>query len=329
VFGLREKKVQEIEPVIGPFIGCLGKVSVEADFVSKNSNSREVRVIDEAMRSFYSEVGTGDSSQALQSVGFCLVGGGDRQSLTGYLYPSSDKVGRLYPFSAFLQLPDPEYYFRADWTLDSSVNALQENLLDQMHSSDSVDKAWEGIQKHEFLNVHVSSARDIAKLSLSIGASADAAQWLSAVFGSEQINWVNGLACICKLIVKLRQNTLPSNMDGFWLPLGGMADNRFSLMFWTQLCWSLFPPNTWRPDLLWIQDDEAGKLFILTRSITGRSLAQVSMRQDKRASFLGWQELSDSLDPIEDANYLKPINKLFSNPKMSLLDLAIELRKLL
>ncbi|MEX2366221.1 MAG: type VI secretion system-associated protein TagF, partial [Pseudohongiellaceae bacterium] len=95
--------------------GFLGKLPDRADYVHCSAGSREVQALDGSLKDWLSlQAAHGGDRQATNGagVGFLQVGGHDRQGLVGYVFPSQDSHGRLYPFFYFSRWSDTDLYFK-------------------------------------------------------------------------------------------------------------------------------------------------------------------------------------------------------------------------
>lgn len=311
-----EKKLREAQPA-SIELGYLGKLVSRADYLQHCAGSREVLALDSCLKDWLVlQQSRGQPSLPERGMGFLMVGGLDRQGLCGYLFPSEDSHGRLYPFFYFARWSDVALFFRPAPLFFGSWKLFQ---------SRGEELAWprvcpEETQVHGFQDFTGTDAayqgRRLVSQSMSGLAELTLGHWLNHMVGGDPSLQIKMLAGCRSLIDKYRSPVNGRLSEDLSLPLGTPELAPHSLLFWLHLLSGMGAQSLWRPDMVWTLDDSLCRLFVLSKPMTASRLDQLFNPADSPGRLPDWSQ-ADARPHREWAT------ELVSQPEHLMLDVLI------
>lgn len=299
-------------------LGYLGKLRSRADYLKHSADAREVAALDACMKDWL--VMQAGQPEAMpvppKGLGFLTVGGLDRQSLCGYLFPSEDSHGRRYPFFYFARWSDVDLYFKpapifyGSWQLfQHCETALAWPLT--CPAEDQLPPLRQDVSKLPQL-----SGKRLMSDSMACMADFTLAHWLSHLVGGDPAMQQKLLAGCRSLIDRYREQIVARRTPvDLSLPLGTPELAPYSLLFWMHLLSGMDRSRLWRPDIVWTLDASAGQLHVLSQPMTASRLAQLFAGE---AGPVGADWMS-----IDSSGYHGWAEQLTEHPDSLLLDVAI------
>lgn len=305
--------------------GYTGKWPTHADFVSVNQRFREVNEVDHVLNGLYPELRSLGLESIEFSIGFCRVGGGDRQTVMGTVQSSQDSAGRLYPFMAFLRYTDPRLYYHPDYAMVAASQQMMRYMAERDKSTDQpMDQTHLDAVSIQF-EKQVIQQDWLILLEKQLSAFTARDMFIQLV-GSDYSFWRKQLACCLLLMIDFIANPHSKSTVGIWLPMGSQEHIGPISQFWLALL-KAFTHKDWRPDFFWTQQWVGNRLYVLCRPMTSSALANV-IAQTAMPRFVGWGDLlssapSKSLQAIESYLCDRYTDEEWSH--ISLLDLSSDL----
>lgn len=324
MFGRRKPKVEPEQPAPPrqSVLGGFGKLPSEADFVSVDTQWREVRELDDLVQRTFSELSRSQSGEALHTRGLLMTGGGDRQGLVAWMYPSQDKAGRAYPFVLFNRIAVSHYNYKPEAYLTEGTQRLVQIAGSRESLQVQPETQWldalRAVPEYQTpMDVRVARREAMAHIE-----AASLVGWLDALVGPDPSAQKRFLCQTHALLQQLKQGRIHRAYHGIWLPLGHSDCAQLSLSFWVQLLSGAMANAEWRPDFIWSTEDNNHRLFVLTKPLTQSSLLATSTPQLAVQSFLGWQDLADV--SVQSSSLAHVSQQWLAKPDTSLLDVAID-----
>lgn len=321
-FGATKETVASKEVVR---VGYTGKLPTHADFVSANQRYREINELDHVLNGLYPELRALGLESIRFSIGFCRVGGGDRQTVIGTIESSQDSASRRYPFMEFLRYTDPRLYYHPDYAMVAASQQMVPYMADR-----EVEAHRLSTQVH-LDAVSIEFEKQVIKqdwlilLEKQLSAFTARDMFVQLV-GSDYSFWRRQLACCLLLMRDFIANPYSKSTVGIWLPMGSQEHLGPISQFWLSLL-KAFTHKDWRPDVFWTQQWVGNRLYVLCRPMTTSALANV-IAQTNLPRFVGWGDLlssgpSNNLQAIEDYLCDRYTDADWEN--FSLLDLSSDL----
>ncbi|WP_189606638.1 TagF domain-containing protein [Saccharospirillum salsuginis] len=299
-------------------LGYLGKLRSRADYLKHSADAREVTTLDACMKDWLvMQAGREESAPVPpQGLGFMTVGGLDRQSLCGYLFPSEDSHGRRYPFFYYARWSDVDLYFKpapifyGSWQLFQQCEAALAWPLacpEEVQLSPLRQDKW---------SRQSPSGKRLMSESMACMADFTLAHWLSHLAGGDPTLQCRLLAGCRTLIDQYRHSvtTRRAPVD-LSLPLGTPELAPYSLLFWLHLLSGMDRSRLWRPDIVWTLDAAFGQLYVLSQPMTASRLENL-FRDGAESAGADWMS-------VDGSDHQGWAEQLIEQPDSLLLDVAI------
>ncbi|AJQ93821.1 TagF domain-containing protein [Gynuella sunshinyii] len=315
MFGFGGDKEKKVSSAARMEIGFLGKLESRPDFLKYCSEFREVATLDMCLRDWMlmQNALTQQSSTKRSAIGFLMVGGHDRQGLSGYLFPSQDSHGRRYPFFYFVRCSDVDLYFKPASLFYGSSRIFEQADPElswplELPGEPALEKL-----KSQHLLTQLPTGKQLMSGSMSVMTEMTFEQWLTAMVGADIQTQKMALAGWRNQIQYYFEKNF--NVD-LKLPLGASELAPYSMLFWLHLLSGLVRPVQWRPDIIWLLNEQSSLLNILAKPITASRLEQL----------VSAYSVKDEYSPIQASGFgqsLKWAEQLLSHRQRLLLDVAI------
>lgn len=299
-------------------LGYLGKLRSRADYLKHAADAREVAALDACMKDWLvMQAGVSDAAPVPpRGLGFLTVGGHDRQSLCGYLFPSEDSHGRRYPFFYFARWSDVELYFKPAPIFFGSWQLFQHCEATLAWPLECPQESQLAVFKEDDWHRALPNGKRLMSDSMACMADLTVSHWLNHLVGGDPMLHQRLLAGCRALIERYREQLaarrVPIDLN---LPLGTPELAPFSLLFWLHVLSGLDRSRQWRPDIVWTLDATAGQLHVLSQPMTASRLSHL-FSEDRAQNACDWM----SVDATDHKHWAE---QLTENPDSLLLDVAI------
>ncbi len=306
-------------------IGCTGKMPLHSEFIKHNLKLREIVALDNwmldgvtLMNRRYSENWKEQFNQAPLH-NFVFTGAGDEHAVVGVIKPSSDKIGRSYPFSVF-SATDTKFFKEAQALMPlayheflSSVNQVvnrdwtQDCVSDLTAKIDALEPTLNNKNKRELIDLEMHLLKNVTMKEF----------WEEILPGADlktRSSFVRTIMCALQSVARRS----PQRVHwGVRFPLPGKAHNLTYVVFWLQLCESVLGGRTWRSHYFWNMPSigNSSKLTVFFKQISASYFSQLIEPNKKDGS------VYDVISEMEKENHdYSKMQHIIANESMTMLD---------
>lgn len=258
-FKSKQNKAEVSQPAIHDLVGCCGKMPLHADFIKHNIKIREAVTLDEWVQDGVTLLNRRYEEkwkrvfELSPNYRFAFIGDEENKTITGVITPSSDKIGRSYPFVMFRATDNSS--IRKQQSLLPLAFAKTYDTMDQMLRLPWKDKSLELLLNtigdtaafHQDLN-EVDWAE---RLSTYLDGYSIGQIWEDILPGADEKTRAAFMYVVMSSLQTVARRSPQRVHWGLRLPLPSGEKVIQHLVFWLQLSSTVLRDRKWRANFIW------------------------------------------------------------------------------
>lgn len=260
MFNFKNKQDKPIQqPVMQEVIGCCGKMPLHADFIKHNLKVREVVELDDWIQDGVTLLNRRYEEKWKKvfefspNYRFLFAGDENNKSITGVIAPSTDKIGRSYPFvvfratdSAFLK----DNQAIAPIAFSSTYRSI-DSLLSQSWSDRSLDVLLEAIDEATEQPSSISGEEFTDLMLTMFDTTTMEDLWEDILPDSDDRLRTAFMYIVVSSLQTVARRTPQRVHWGLRLPIPSNEHAMKHIAFWLQLSKMAIGDRSWRANFIW------------------------------------------------------------------------------